>query len=142
MTPAETLRAAAEADDEAAVRALLADLPEAERAELAPVARPIVAAVKRQGIAAVGHLGTTMLAGVRRAAGLGHPEAGLAREPPAAGPRGRPSPTIGGAAPSDHRFPVDEVGPGVAIVRALVREGTVPRPDRPSYTIAMLAATR
>ena len=28
------------------------------------------------------------------------------------------------------------------VVRPLVREGIVPRPDRPSYTIAMLAATR
>ena len=44
MTPAETLRAADQAGDEAAVRALLAGLSEAERPDLIPVTRELVAA--------------------------------------------------------------------------------------------------
>jgi hypothetical protein len=40
-------------------------------------------------------------------------------------------------------FLLDDVGDWAwRVVRPLVREGIVPRPDRPSYTIAMLAATR
>ena len=40
-------------------------------------------------------------------------------------------------------FLLDDVGTRAwRVVRPLVREGIVPRPDRPSYTIAMLAATR
>ena len=49
MTPAEALRAAVAADDEAAVRDLLGNMSEAERVELIPVVRELVAAaVKRR----------------------------------------------------------------------------------------------
>ena len=143
MTPADTLRAAAEADDEAAIRALLADMPEADRAELAPVARPIVAAVKRRGIEGMAHRGTTMLMAygllpVSEIRTLGWRNNHLPQN----------LEEVLRARSAERLLPIvdflcDDVGTrSWRVVRALVREGTVPRPDRPSYTISMLAATR
>ncbi|TAJ99913.1 MAG: hypothetical protein EPO36_10415 [Chloroflexota bacterium] len=147
MTPAEELEAALEAAfaarDEIAARALLAELSEAERAELVPVARRLVAGVAKRGIDGLGSLGPALMAAygiltvtdIRR---LGwrsnHISAGLEdvlrrRSPERLGPI--------------VEFLLDEVG-GRAwrVVRPLVRDGVVARPDRPSYTIAMLAGTR
>ena len=143
MTPAETLRAAGRAGDEAAVRDLLVDLSEVERADLIPVTRELVAADMQQGIAAVGHLGPMLLAAygvlpvsdIRKLGWRANHlpdrlEIVLRRRSP-----DRLGPII--------EYLLDEAG-GRAwpSVRALVREGSVPRPERPSYTIAMLAATR
>ena len=61
MTRADELRAASEADDETAVRLLLADLTEADRADLIPVARETVATMVKQGIDAVHHMAPTLL---------------------------------------------------------------------------------
>src|SRR4051794_15782842 len=61
MTPAERLRTAADAADEDAIRAQLADLSEADRTALIPVAREVVAATVARGIDAVGHLGPALL---------------------------------------------------------------------------------
>lgn len=143
MTPAEALRAAAASGDEAAVRGILAGLTEADRAELAPVAREIVAAVAKKGIDAVGSLGTALLLAygtlpVSEIRKLGwrtnhtprHLEDVLRRRSP-----DRLGPIV------EHLL--DDVGARAwQAVRTLVREGTIPRPDRPSYTIAMLAGTR
>ena len=69
---------------------------------------------------------------------------GWRSQPPSEGARGR-APAASPRAPRPDRrvtcSTTSVTGPG-AIVRPLVREGIVPRPDRPSYTIAMLAATR
>jgi len=143
MTPADTLRAAAEADDEAAIRVLLADMPEVDRADLAPVARPIVAAVKRRGIEGMAHLGTTMLMAygllpISEIRTLGWRSNHLPQN----------LEEVLRARSAERLLPIvdflcDDVGTrSWRVVRALVREGTVPRPDRPSYTISMLAATR
>jgi len=143
MTRADAVRAAAEAEDEAAIRELLADLPEADRADLIPVAREVVIAQVKKGIDAAGHLAPTLLIayGVLSASEirkLGWRSNHL--------PRGvedvlrrrsteRLVPIV--------EFLLDDVDAHAwRVVRPLVREGIVPRPDRPSYTIAMLAATR
>jgi hypothetical protein len=143
MTPAEALQAAFEARDEAAVRRLLADMPEAARADVSPLVRRHVAFVSKAGINALGSLGAMLLSAygvlpvsdIRR---LGwrsnHIPKGLEdvlrrRSPERLGPI--------------VEYLLDEVGgPAWWVVRPLVREGIVPRPDRPTYTIAMLAATR
>jgi len=143
MTPSETLAAAAEAGDEAAIRTLLADMPEADRADLVPIARPIVAAVKRRGTEGIRDLGTTML----MAYGL------LAlSEIRTLGWRTNHLPphledVLRGRSRERLVPIVDFLLDGGSerswrVVRPLVRNGIVPRPDRPSYTIAMLAATR
>ena len=143
MTAAEALRAAAHADDAAAVRALLADRPEADRAELAPVAREIVAAEVRKGLGAVHHLEPMLLVAygilpVSEIRKLGwrsnHLPAHVVDVLRGRSPE-RLEPIV--------EFLLDDVTDWAwLVVRPLVREGLVTRPDRPSYTIAMLAATR
>ena len=143
MTPAEALRSAAKAEDEAAVRTLLAGLSEADRADLIPVARELVAEDVKKGLNAVGHLAPALL----MAYGV-LPVAELRK----LGWRARHLPPhlveVLRLRSPDRLIPIveyllDDVGDRAwAIVRPLVREGIVPRPDRPSYTIAMLAATR
>jgi len=143
MTPAEALRAAAAADDQGAVMALLADRSEADRTELQPVARELVAAAKKRGLEAVGHLGPVLLAAygtlpVSDIRGLGWRSNHVPKRLELV---------------LEHRSP-ERLGPIVEfllddlhdrawkIVRPLVLAGVIPRPDRPSYTMAMLAATR
>lgn len=143
MTPAEALRAAGEAEDEAAVRRLLVGLSEADRADLMPVAREIVAEKTRKGIDAYGHLAPMLLMA------YGILPASEIRK---LGWRSNHIPkqlqdVLRGRAPERLipivEFLVDDVGDRAwRVVRPLVREGIVPRPDRPSYTIAMLAGTR
>ncbi len=125
------------------MRELLVELPETERGDLIPVVRELVAADVQQGIAAVGRMGPMLLAaygvltvpeirklGWRANHLPGRLEDVLRRRSP-----DRLGPIV--------EYLLDEVdGRAWPIVRALVREGTVPRPDRPSYTVAMLAATR
>ena len=141
MTPAEALREAANAHDEAVVCELIADLTEAARAEMMPVAREIVKAETKRGVDAVGTLGSTLLlaygllpvSDIRKLGWRSNHvperlEDVLRRRSPE-----RLEPII---------FYLLDDFLAWAPVRALVREGVVPRPDRPSYTIAMLAATR
>jgi hypothetical protein len=141
---AERLRAAWDARDAAAIRDVLGDLSEPERVELQPVARPIVATVVRGGIGEVGNLRPMLLVayGVLPATELRRlgwranhlpaeaAEVLLRRDPIRLGPI--------------VQHLLDDVGGGSAwaVVRRLVRDGVTPRPDRPSYTIGMLAATR
>ena len=131
MTPAETLRAAVERGDEAAVRALLADLPEAERADLVPAAREIVAAVKRMGLGGIRELPPVLLIAygllpVSEIRTLGwrnnYVPDGLQDVLRRRAPE-RLNPIVG--------FLLDDLGDGRAwrIVRPLVRDGTVARPD-------------
>jgi uncharacterized protein DUF6493 len=139
MTTAERLRAAGEAEDEAAVRTLLADMPEADRADLVPVAREIVAAQTKKGIVAAGHLAPMLLMAygilpVSEIRKLGwrahHLPKGLVEVLRNRAPE-RLVPIV--------EYLLDDLG-GWAwrVVRPLVREGIVPRPDRPSYTLALL----
>ena len=139
-TRPEALRAAAEARDAAAIRALLADLPETERAELLPVAGHVATGTK----AATGHgPGADAPGRLRHPARDRDPEARLALEPRAEGPRHGAPGTVARAATRSSTYLLDDFGTlAWATVRPLVREGIVPRPDSPSYTIAMLAATR
>lgn len=143
MTPAEALRAADKAEDEAAVRILLADVSEADRADLIPVAREIVARVTKQGIGAAGHLAPMLLMAygvlsVSEIRKLGWRSNHLPKQ----------LQDVLRTRASERLVPIvefllDDVGDGAwRVVRPLVREGIVARPDRPSYTIAMLAATR
>jgi Family of unknown function (DUF6493) len=139
----DLLRAATDADDEAAIRAFMADLPEADRADLVPVAREITAAEKKKGFGAGSHLKAMLLIAygvlpVSEIRKLGwrsnhlpaQLEVVLRRRAPA-----RLVPIV--------EFLLDDVTDWAwRVVRPLVRQGFVPRPDRPSYTIAMLAATR
>lgn len=143
MSPADALRAAHEADDEAAIRTLLADLSESDRADLIPVAREIVGAEFKKGLGGAPNLKTMLLiaygvlpiADIRKLGWrsnhiprqLADVLRGRARE--------RLLPIV------DHLL--DDVGGGRAwsAVRPLVREGIVPRPDRPSYTLALLTGT-
>jgi hypothetical protein len=144
MTPAERLSAAAEAGDDAAILALLSDMPEAERADLVPIARPIVAAVKRRGIEATG--------GILRAALLMAYGLLPVSEIRSLGWRNNHLPpnledVLHRRSP-ERLVPIadylldDVTDRAWRVVRPLVREGILPRPDRPSYAIAMLAATR
>ncbi len=143
MTPAETLRAAGQADDEAAVRALLVGRSEAERADLIPVARELVAQQTRKGLDAVGHLAPMLLMayGVLSVSDIRK-----------LGWRSNHLPTaledvLRGRSPERLvpivEFLLDDITARAwPVVRPLVRDGTLPRPDRPTYTISMLAATR
>ena len=144
MTPAETLAAAAQMGDDAAIRALLIDMPEAERADLAPIARPFVTAVKRRGIAGIGgELRAALLMAygllpVSEIRTLGWRSNHLPPEIEDVLRRRSPERLI-----PIVDYLLDAFGDRAwRVVRPLVREGIVPRPDRPSYTIAMLAATR
>jgi hypothetical protein len=142
MTPAETLQAAVEARDEEAIRNQLADLPEAERASLLEAARAIV-----KGIRGVEAFGKDLTPSVLVAYGVlpvsdiralgwraGHLPKGLVDVL-----RLRSQERLGPIVD----YLIDEHGLAAwPAVRALVREGIVARPDRPSYTIAMLAANR
>lgn len=143
MTIADDLRAAADAEDEARIRRLLRGLPEADRSGLAAIAREVVATQTKRGLGAADHLGPMSLlaygilpvSDIRR---LGwrsnHLPSGLDEVL-----RGRSPERLGPIVD----FLLDEVTDwSWPIVRPLVRDGVVPRPDRPSYTIAMLAATR
>ncbi len=141
MTPAETLRAASEAGDAAAIQVLLAEMPEADRAELVSVARDIVAATKREGIDAARHLDPTLLI----AYGL-LPVSDIRK----LGWRTNWIPdglvNVLRRRSQDRLIPIvehllDDVGgrPAWRAVRPLVQEEIVPRPDRPSYTITMLS---
>ena len=142
MTPAETLRVASKADDAAAVRGLLAEMPEAERAELIPVAREIVAVQVKRGIDAARNLAPTLLIAygilsVTEIRKLGWRSNWIPDE--LADVLRRRS--------QDRLIPIvehllDDIGGRAAwrAVRPLVREGIVPRPDRPSYTITMLSS--
>lgn len=143
MTAADDLRAAGRAGDEAAVQALLADRSEAERADLIPVAREIVAAEKRKGIDAIGHLPATLLiaygllpvSDIRK---LGWWSNHLPDRLPDVLRRRSPDRLV-----PIVEYLLDDFGfHAWRPVRTLVREGIVPRPARPSYTIAMLSATR
>ena len=143
MTPAETLRAATDADDEAAIAAMLAGLSEAERGELIPVAREIAAAEVKKGMGPNSHLKPMLLIayGVLPASDirkLGWRSNHLPKQVDVV-LRGRSHERLVPIV----EFLLDDIG-GQAWppVRRLVREGIVPRPDRPSYTIAMLAGTR
>lgn len=142
-TTADALRAALAAEDQPAIRRLLADRAEADRIELQPVARSAIATAKAKGIGAVGHLAPTLLAAygvlpvtdIRR---LGwrsnHLPDRLAEVL-----RGRSSERLVPIV----EFLLDEATTSAwPVVRSLVRDGVVARPDRPSYTLAMLAATR
>jgi hypothetical protein len=143
MTPADTLRAATDADDEATIMAVLADLSEAERAELIPVAREIAAAEVKKGHGPGSHLTSVLLVAygvlpVSDIRKLGwrsnhlpkHVDVVLRGRSP-----GRLVPIV--------EFLLDDVGwHAWQPVRRLVRDGIVPRPDRAAYTIAMLAGTR
>jgi hypothetical protein len=143
MSRSEALRAAVRSDDEAAVIDLLSDLSEADRAELSPVVRDLVADVKRKGIDAVGHLGPTLVAayGVLPASDLrtlGWRSNHLPKQLVDVLRRRSPERLV-----PIVRHLLDDVGGGRAwrTVRPLVRDGVVPRPDDASYTLAMLAGT-
>ncbi|MEA2609916.1 MAG: hypothetical protein QOJ75_2159 [Chloroflexota bacterium] len=143
MTPAESLRAAADAEDEGAVRALLADLSEADRAELIPIAREVMAAQLKKGIGAAGHLaptilmayGTLTLSEIRR---LGWRASHLPRDLVDVLRHRSPERLV-----PIVDFLLDDIGGHGAwrVVRPLIRDGIVARPDRPSYTLAMLMGT-
>jgi hypothetical protein len=143
MTRADDLRAAVEADDEATVLALLADQSEADRTGLQPVARVLVAAATKKGLEAVGHLGAVLLAAygtlpVSDLRKLGWRSNHLPRRLEVVLERRAPERLV-----PIVEFLLDDVGDSAwRVVRPLVRGGSVPRPDRASYTIAMLAATR
>jgi hypothetical protein len=141
VTRADDLRAASAADDGALVRRLLADLPEDERTELIPVAREIVAAVKRRGIDAVSHLDAVLpiaygILPVSDLTKLGWWSNWVPKDLDVVLRRRSPERLV----PIVNHL-LDDVGGGRTwpIVRPLVREGVVPTPDRPSYTIEMLA---
>lgn len=143
MTPAEAARAAAAAADEVGLRDLLAGLSEAERADLIPLARELVAADKKKGINAVFRLapmllmayGTLPVSEIRK---LGWRSNHVPKQLQDVLRRRAPERLI-----PIVEYLLDELdGRAWPIVRPLVREGIVPRPDRPSYTIAMLAGTR
>ena len=143
MTPTEALRAAARAEDEAGVRTLLVSLSETERSELIPAARELVAAETRKGIAAAGHLGPALLI----AYGV-LPLTDIRKLGWRAGHLPSHLDEVLRNRSSERLVPIveyllDDVSQGAwPVVRTLVRDQVVPRPDRPSYTIAMLAATR
>jgi hypothetical protein len=142
-TLAEALRAAAIAGDDAAIRGLLAGRPEADRSEALAVAREIVKTETRQGLAAAGRLAPMLLL----AYGV-LPVSDIAK----LGWRSNHLPDRVNEVLRDRSperlvpivdFLLDEVTDWAwPVVRPLIRDGIVPRPDRPSYTIAMLAATR
>ena len=145
MTPADELRAAAEAEDEAADPAAPGRPARGGPGRLSPVAREIVASqVKRRASTPSADLGPMLLMAygilpVSEIRKLGWRSNHLPQEP-----RGGPSRDdrrSGSSRSSTSSSTTSATGRG-AIVRPLVREGIVPRPDRPSYTIAMLAATR
>jgi hypothetical protein len=142
-TPAIALGVALAAEDETAVRRLLADRAEDDRVELQPVARSAVVAAKAKGIGAIGHLAPTLLAAygvlpvtdIRKLGWRSNHLPDRLEEVL----RRRSSERLGPIVD----FLVDDVTASAwPVVRCLVREGFVARPDRPSYTIAMLAATR
>ena len=143
MTPAKSLRAAADAEDEGAVRAVLADLSEADRTELIPIAREVMAAQMKKGIDAAGHLaptilmayGTLPLSEIRR---LGWRANHLPRDLVDVLRQRSPERLV-----PIVDFLLDDIGGRGAwrVVRPLIRDGIVPRPDRPSYTLSMLMGT-
>jgi len=143
MIPADVLRAAVDSDDEAAVLALLADRSEADRTELQPVVHELVEAAKKKGLGAVGHLGPVLLAAYGTLAmsdigKLGWRSGHLPRRLEVVLERRSPE-RLG---PIVEHLLDDLHDRAWKIVRPLILAGVIPRPDRPSYTIAMLAATR
>ena len=141
---AERLRAAWETRDPSAIAAVLVDLSETERAELQPVARVIVDGVVRGGTDEVRNLPPMLLIafGVLPATEIRELgwRSGHLRMAGADVLRNRDPARLGPIV----ELLLDGVGGGSAwaVVRRLVRDGAVPRPDRPAYTIGMLAATR
>ena len=142
-TPAVALGVALATEDEPAVRRLLADRAEDDRVELQAVARAAVATAKAKGLGAVGHLASTLLAAygvlpvtdIRKLGWRANHLPDRLEEVL----RRRSSERLGPIVD----FLLDDVTASAwPVVRSLVREGLVARPDRPSYTIAMLAATR
>jgi len=138
---AERFAAAARARDATAICELLAPMSEADRAQFASVAREVVEAERERDVGAAFEPMLLLAFGVLPAAEIrklgwrrGHiPDAlheVLRRRSPER------------LAPIVEQLLDDVGGPRVwRTVRPLVRAGVVPRPDRPSYTIAMLAAT-
>jgi len=142
-TPAVALGVALATEDEPAVRRLLADLAEDDRVELQPVARAAAASAKAKGLGAVGHLAPSLLAAygvlpvtdIRKLGWRSNHLPDRLEEVLRRRSSERLVPIVD--------FLLDDVtGSAWPVVRSLVREGFVARPDRPSYTIAMLAATR
>jgi hypothetical protein len=143
MSLAEALESAVRSGDEERIRRLLLPLSEAERAQLQPTVRAIVATEVRQGIEAVARLGPMLLAAygtlpASELRKLGWRSIHI--------PRGLEDVLQGRSA--------ERLGPIVGLllevagarawypVRALVRDGTMPRPEDPAYTVALLAATQ
>lgn len=144
MTAADDLRQAVGARDDAAVRAILSPLTEAERADLMPIAREQVKTTIARGLDAVGDLGPTLVLAygvlsVTEIRKLGwrsrHIRTDVA-DVLASRSRERLGPIV------DHLLA--DVGGEVAwrTVRPLVRDGVIERPTTPAYTIAMLTMTR
>jgi hypothetical protein len=143
MTVADELGRAVAADDEAAIRAILSPLTEADRADLAQVARDVVKREVARGVDArqlgpmlVLAYGLLPVAEIRK---LGwrsnHLRTGVAdvlrrRSPERLGPI--------------VAFLLEDVGGEAAwrTVRPLVGQGVMARPSTPAYTIAMLTMTR
>src|SRR6185369_14985216 len=143
MTAPDELRVAAAAHDEAAIRAILSPLPEADRADLAPIAREVVRAEVANGLEAR-HLGPMLvlaygLLPVTEIRKLGWRSRHL-RTDVADVLRRRSPERLGPIA--EHLL--ENVGGEAAwrTVRPLVREGVLERPTTPAYTIAMLTMTR
>jgi hypothetical protein len=130
-------------EDETAVRRLLADRAEDDRVELQPVVRAAVASAKAKGLGAVRHLAPTLLAAygvlpvtdIRKLGWRSNHLPERLEEVLRRRSSERLVPIV--------EFLLDDVTASAwSVVRSLVRDGFVARPDRPSYTIAMLAATR
>lgn len=140
MPPIDRLRAAAESGDEATIRRVLGPLSEADRAEVAALAREIMAATVARGIDAARQLGPMLLLAygvlpVTELRKLGWRSNHL---PPGTADvlRGRSPERLG---PIVDYLMDGEGGPREwRTVRQLVREGIIPRPDSPGYTIGML----
>lgn len=142
MTPAETLAAAVRSADEAAIGQLLAGMSETDRAQLAAVARGLVAEIRKKQV-----YGSELRPTVLVAYGV-LPISEIRKLGWRAGHLPDHLVDVLRHRSPDRLVPIveyllDVVGGGAwRTVRTLVREGLVPRPDRPSYTIAMLAGTR
>jgi hypothetical protein len=141
MTPAEEVARAAEVEDEAEIRRLIAPLSEPERADLIPLARDLVAVQVARRIDAARHLGPMLLLAygtlaVTEIRKLGWRSNHVPRDLVDV-LRGRSPERLGPIVD----YLLESVGGARAwrAVRPLVREGIVPRPDSPAYTIAMLS---
>jgi uncharacterized protein DUF6493 len=143
MTLVEDVRRAADAGDEAAIRGLIAPLSEDERGELAPFAREIAKIQVARGVDAVRDLGPMLLLAygtlpVTEIRKLGWRSNHL--PPDVAEVLRRRAPERLGPIVT---YLLEEVGGARAwtVVRRLVRDGVVPRPDGDAYIIGMLTAS-